>query len=1208
MHLEDNISFRFRILDVFKNPTSSSKEGFKNALRRELNLWKAFGATPNEATPSLYYSNTATPDILEMSDIEESLDYFNVDGSAKQKFIDLVRYLNEQYPTNWGYFKFNDSVWDTAGLNQDGIDRIKSRYYDDLDSFEKYQPGVGDFQDSSLIVRNNSSTPKYFETKLVATGKKKTGSTPYFAPIEIQYEYQGGYTQKVYDNPNATVNFTLEATILPYGDILSATDVYATKTVYVKNAYGPTSSASPEFSVMPVFDTEGYTSSDIVFKRKTNNNPLVVSINANNSTTRIPFTKVSNLVMKNGKWNGTSYATPNTDSFNAFFSNSSRLLDYQSTSLSASTPAIDQNLSVKIVSKLYSQKTISGITSAVKDNLVLNEGVQNTTADVSMPLEQIQRSIIYPNGATPNKVYINVISPTNAFDSPDQTVDDNIGIYGGVSYDPEIDRNIYIPSSPNIVASVYGTSLPSNSFGFINSENSGSTVNYYFGKIEYSLPSTPNQVIIRSQNGIKYPLQSISWEPFELEASPSISGYVDENGLIKYKNENGEFIPGLNTNILDLFEVTRESFGLSGSQKFNYFFERIYPRDTQDKDTTIWSDQTIVKPFLNRSYVLESSVQNAINNPLTHSYVIDYPFDSIIETFNSTRNTTVFSNIKVRGKLYDFKIDSFVKTGWVHLGKQEYYIYSEPVEEVFSGRFKKINLLGQPKQGAPIIVSVKDSLSTPISYTEIAFIDAATPGGISFTNYETIKPRQNNSFYLGYKDLYNISVKDTYTGETILENATTNTNILEVPLNTKVLNPKRDYVVGYNVNNSYYIDYEYGNNDYITSIYFNSTPTYSGNHTYSFTYENSEFGQATPITIDMNAITSSIGDSYVALSYGNYDFSHIETIVSPQFIINDNKDFIDISIFSYDVNGNRKPHQTFDVSSATLTLSNNRVTTDAEGYAHLTAKCPTSVSVIAKTIAYVQFNGINYSSDSTAHPNSVSGGSIKLDSIEVIPAIQASSNKIYASVSNKVIKADGVSELYINGILLKDNVPEQNKIIYWKKSDYVYTALTDQTYSSNAAAPLNTAFSGIAYSDNNGRFSIGPFRSSGKDNPGYWFVSLESEFSSTLTIPPTNVLAGDVVYWLEDYDALNYNYVDSIRTIDLINYDQTKTIDMYATPSFKISYYNQDTVDVSDQNPRWVPPKWFPTDRYHQYQSGLYGSTPYYIEDYTVIINDYEED
>jgi hypothetical protein len=73
LYLESNSSFKFRILDVFKNPISSNISGFKKTLRRELDLWTAFGATPD------HNAEYATPTILEMTDIESSLEFFYAD-------------------------------------------------------------------------------------------------------------------------------------------------------------------------------------------------------------------------------------------------------------------------------------------------------------------------------------------------------------------------------------------------------------------------------------------------------------------------------------------------------------------------------------------------------------------------------------------------------------------------------------------------------------------------------------------------------------------------------------------------------------------------------------------------------------------------------------------------------------------------------------------------------------------------------------------------------------------------------------------------------------------------------------------------------------------------------------------------------------------------------------------------------------------------
>jgi len=66
-------------------------------------------------------------------------------------------------------------------------------------------------------------------------------------------------------------------------------------------------------------------------------------------------------------------------------------------------------------------------------------------------------------------------------------------------------------------------------------------------------------------------------------------------------------------------------------------------------------------------------------------------------------------------------------------------------------------------------------------------------------------------------------------------------------------------------------------------------------------------------------------------------------------------------------------------------------------------------------------------------------------------------------------------------------------------------------------------------------------------------------------------------------------------------------LDFYATPMFKVSYYNQGIIEVSDPAPRWSPPEWFPVDRYQQYQSGYLGATPYVVSDYSNLNKDYED-
>lgn len=229
LYLEENDSFKERILDAFKNPIGTDKESFKKTLRRELNLWKAFGATPDAN-----YAG-ATPEVLEINDIISSTPYFDPDGNPTNKFVELVEELNINYPNNWGYFKFDEAIWDYAGLQQDGVGRLSARYYDDDIDTPYYQPGIGDQDDLRLSIRQTDATPVYFETELVATGRKIIGSTPGYYPVNIGYTYNSDYTIKEYDNPPATINYTLEFHATPHGNYATPTVFYASELIYPKN-------------------------------------------------------------------------------------------------------------------------------------------------------------------------------------------------------------------------------------------------------------------------------------------------------------------------------------------------------------------------------------------------------------------------------------------------------------------------------------------------------------------------------------------------------------------------------------------------------------------------------------------------------------------------------------------------------------------------------------------------------------------------------------------------------------------------------------------------------------------------------------------------------------------------------------------------------------------------------------------------------------
>lgn len=1200
LYLESNASFKERILDVFKNPNGADLESFKKVLRRELNLWKAFGVEPS----SSYLG--ATPEILEISDLEYSTPYFTADGNPTKYFKDLVEELNIRYPTNWGYFKFGESIWDYAGDNNEGVNRIHSRYYDDELDILYYQPGVGDLSDGKITIQNYDATPKFFETTIVAKGKRKIATTTKYEPILFDYEYYGSYEITEYNNPAATVNFTLEFHATPHGSYATPTVFSAPLTLYPKNNFSPTNSASPEFHLVNIFDTEGYVSTDLSLVDK---NTLQPYRNTKSTVTasRLDINKVQNILLKNGLWNGTSYATPNSDNFIAKFSHRNPSLNSSSTSLSA-TPNFAQDTKLQVVSKLYTSTQNTKYTTAQTSSIIINN--EATPPGIySIDQDRIIKNIIMPVGATPKYVYINNIKPRTV---ETQYVDDSSQYsgFGGVSYYLETDKDTYIPSSPNIIVNYYGSNLATPS---ANSQIGSTTVNsghatasYYFTEMHYPYSGTPNSLTVTTQNSDTYPFSIIEWEAFQLTSSTPISGYVDENGIVNYNSAQGEYVPGKNTDSILIPELTRESFGLSGSSKFEYFFETIEIIDPLNLDVSIWSEQKIVNPFLNRTYVLQSNQISEIYQDIDYTTKsISYPDNSIIESYDLDRNTTVFSNFIARGKLFDSKLDTRINTGWINVGKNEYYIYSKPVTRTFSGRLKEISLPEIPRQGAPVIVNVSDvGSSTPNLFTEIAFPDESTPRQFGFYNTEVLQPRFDNSFYLGYKNVYDLSITDGLTGQTLLTELETEESFIAINTNIYKFVKGRDYYIRYKVRDSYYLDNILDGEDYYSTIVFDATPNATMN--YSVIYESSIYERSTPVGLNFGQTSSLLDEGYVILSNAIYPFDFARMHFSNNYILDDGKDFITISIVSLDSEGNPKPYQSFELwsSDSSFTFANEIITTDDEGYASTTAVYSGTKYTTNMKIP-VGINGVNQLDNPLAHADSESSGFSKHDYVELYASNKPTSELI-ATANPDRINADGISSVIISGILTDNKVPASNKSIYWRKARTLYSVLNNTNYSTSQNVPTSSSTAGVVFTDSNGKFQIGPIVSQDRATPGYWFMVVDSELQETITSDP-NTVAGDTVFWYESYDNIDINYVQNLKIPDIINYNLNNSLDLYATPMFITSYYNHGIVEVTGSTPLWQPPKWYPLDMYGQYQSGYLGSTPYMVSDYSNINIDHKD-
>jgi len=196
LYLESNALFKKRILDAAANPGGSNLEGLKLILRRELDIWRAYGATPD----SNYLG--ATPEILEISDIETSTPYVSYSGKPESAFKDFVTSLNERYPSNYGYVKWDDGVWDYGGILGEGVSRVPAVYDEDASPLGvNYQPGVGDFDDAKLYIDidDNSNATVSFDGYVEITGLKEVDYSDAYMPIVVDYSWYASYLINIAD-------------------------------------------------------------------------------------------------------------------------------------------------------------------------------------------------------------------------------------------------------------------------------------------------------------------------------------------------------------------------------------------------------------------------------------------------------------------------------------------------------------------------------------------------------------------------------------------------------------------------------------------------------------------------------------------------------------------------------------------------------------------------------------------------------------------------------------------------------------------------------------------------------------------------------------------------------------------------------------------------------------------------------------------------
>ena len=1198
LYLEGNANFAKRILDVAQNPPAINEDGLKLTLRRELDIWRAVGATPD----SDYLG--ATPEVIEIEDMQLMSKYFSKDGIPTKEFYDFVEYINIKYPSNLGYIKWGQAYWDYAGKRKEGISSIP-QITDSAtpDSYiEVYQPGVGDFEDAKLSLEKVDQLINNYSFGLIVEGLKWDGYAQAYEPISIKYDSYLSYLENYVDNQAATVNYDVTLKLNLHGDIPNDAVYKARYKATVKNLQDSNSSSSPEFIVRSIFNPAGFTNGESVYYNNDGTpyiNTFNISATESYTFSEIPLYSVDEATIS--FINSTNEAGANGDyAWIGFLNATPNQLATSTNSTIVKTAAqindSPYSMNVKIASKIYDpKKTRSNRTPKIRSDRfgnVLNNSsnIENKSPIVFTP-QDILKDIVVPYGVTPQYVHIeNVIEDS-------YTVDHSSGYYsgyGGLSRNRDTNDVHLIPSSPNIIFSFVNPnfSTPEQMPNYIDTVvgiDFGSTANYYFADIKFPYDATPEYLAISSADTGVYPFNTLNWEFFTANYNSEIDFWINENGVVQhYSTGNYDLTDSYNTDLVGIFDFQRSDFGLQDyASTDNLLIYNVHIENEND-DVYIYTERN-QSDFYNQ--LDENNNVTTVVNALTPILGDEATPSGLLNYRDPLTGNYMIKGLRIKAINNDLKnyyVRPSIKTGWYYQNGEERYIYAKP-ETGISFSNNTLILSKIARQGAPIIVDIYNAElgGTPdSSYTQVSFFDEATPTQLSYYNYEYLTPKYDNYLPLAYTDVFDLKIVDQFTGETIVENESSTTNIINyLDSATPILISGREYKVTYRVNNSFNIDNEYYNdldNSYRTKITLLSTPSY--NYYYIATYESAKYDDDTELDeVVLNPLYSPIDEGFVYLSHNSYPLASIEASMSPKDVVQETKDFMALNIWSKDSNGNPKPYTYVDIFGPNSSATPSFAYTNVDGYAR----------------AYVRYVGENTAAPSveqvfiTSEDDSYSA----TVSYRAMPNID-NSNKLSAEVTKKIVNADGEETQYIYG----NATP--NAAVYWRKGRTLFEALNLE-YSTSTQNPGKTLASGVTSADQNGNFKIGPYIAQNDATPGYWFVVVDSEFDQLIEENPITI-AGDIVYWYERYDVNQSSSEEPV--LSAVGGSATGYYHYLTNPVFKKDQFTNVVYYENTYQDLWNLPSWYPIARYTQYQMGALSSTPYWVDTYENLRPDYEEE
>lgn len=1242
LYLESNQNFKKRILDVAINPPTASMDGFTRTVRRELDLWRAYGSTPD----SNYMG--ATPLVLEISDIESSTPFVDGKGVPTRIFRTLVDDINNRFPSNWGYVRWGETVWDYGGLEQEGLGRLPAQYdVDDSVVESGHQTGVGDINDLKLEILGPDSATINFTGNVKLSGLVKDEPLVNYAPVLVEYQWYMSYLQQVSDYQSSLVRAGLVYEI----DMPAHGSYESEKTFYVNlnhedldeftvgNNYLASNPASPEYNLIKLFNQDG--TAIVSFRDKEDD-----SFYVNTGTT--PNLEAPNIYFANNlrlifskKWDTLSQAYENvtTDSYRATFNKAtpSWITPSSGQTISMASPDFDINSSsILIGSNLYPVKKERKYSDTLSNSIVVNNSNDpDASSGNEIDIDNLTKDILLPPGVIKEKIYLDVVPPEflTTFANENQ-----VSIPGGVAFDNGSETNYVVPSSPNIIwsfdnqtykqasitAATYSnitdriTYTTNSNHGFVTgniitiSGLSPEGYNRLYG--EDIVVTSPTEFYISVDDSPGANSATVS-SALAIESAGEISTYFESATInfsstpnyISVETANGSEYPFL-INQYNIFELETEPNTFSGIiDKDNNTYQSATLAAQRFKFYN--SDKFLENITLNReSFGMDPDKEYSITNveySATPNSVLISTELNLVNAFNTAFAADESIIVPINAERYsesDVAYKLAIKPGWGYLNNQDLYMYYDPVVQTATGRFFVLPLTQSPKAGAPILVEVANN-----PYRNVVFEDSATPGQATFVNTEYLKAGFSDKLYLAYTDVENVTVIDNYTGKLVAEGLSSSSNEI-TPFTTVAKIQGREYKVTYKVRNAFYAEkdqFDKTTNVYSSQILFSSTPSVTSG--YKVIYEGSSATDAKRLDLEVNQIDNPLSESFIYLSETDYEFSHIQAYLSPKFISDNTNDHMSLVIVSYDVNGNLKPGQTFLITGDLIESEDEYLTTDENGLARtilryggpIPAEEDESTISIVGVSANSPYGGTNSSSGSYSLNipyNIVRNVEFKLE----LKAVPFRYNLNTGTNSKNTI----LGQVYWNGQPLEGQLQ-----IKWNKA----RTMLDLFSESGTFVEGTTVTT-----DSNGRFEIVNAITVGSTNdPGYWLASVEivsdEEVSALLAAKGETIgvdditITGDIIYWHEEYD--NIHFLNEYTPLPNV-FEHVRQVDspLTATPKFVYRHYDQRVVETIASTPNWIPPRWVPLTRYDQYQLGLLGDSPYVVSDYSSIHPDSKED